>query len=202
MARTPSPPASSLLSGLSSSRVNISAQRERRTFEHYFYRGASSIAGALDLRFWKDIVLQLTSLEPAVWDAVIAVSALYETLTPSLDPVSNDVEKNEAPSWYSRSMMSVRKLIEQNRANQEIAIVTCVLYICIEILQGHMSEALQLYEHGVSLIYKLRPSSATKASFLEILSYHCSSEWGARLCRRRACLLSKMYLLLWIIGGY
>lgn len=147
--------------------MNPSAQRERRAFEYYFYRGASSIAGALDLRFWKDTVLQLSRSEPAVWDAVIAISALYETPTPSLDPVPKGGEKNEALSWYSRSMMSVRKLIEQNRANQEIAIVTCVLYICIEIMQGHMSEALQLYEQGVSLIYELRASSATRASFLE-----------------------------------
>lgn len=161
---TPLPPS---FSGLSPSRVNPSAQRERRAFEYYFYRGASSIAGALDLRFWKGTVLQLSRSEPAVWDAVIAISALYEVPSLSSNPVPKDSEKNEALSWYSRSMMSVRKLIEQNRANQEVAIVTCVLYICIEIMQGHMSEALQLYEQGVSLIYELRAASATSASFLE-----------------------------------
>lgn len=154
-------------SGLSGSRVNPSAQRERRAFEYYFYRGALSIAGALDLKFWKDTVLQLSRSEPAVWDAVIAISALYEIPSPSLDLSPKGSEKNEALNWYSRSMMNVRKLIEQNRADQEIAIVTCVLYICIEIMQGHMSEALQLYEQGVSLIYELRTASATRASFLE-----------------------------------
>lgn len=147
--------------------MNPSAQRERRAFEYYFYRGASSIAGALDLRFWKDTVLQLSRSEPAVWDAVIAISALYEIPSLSLDPVPKGSEKNEALNWYSRSMMSVRKLIEQNRANQEIAIVTCALYICIEIMQGHMGAALQLYEQGVSLIHELRTASATRASFLE-----------------------------------
>lgn len=147
--------------------MNPSAQRERRAFQHYFYRGASSIAGALDLKFWKDTVLQLSRSEPAVWDAVIAISALHESPTPSLDLSPKGNEKNEALNWYSRSMMNVRKLIEQNRANQEIAVVTCVLYICIETMQGHMKEALQLYEQGIALIHELRTASAARASFLE-----------------------------------
>ena len=112
-------------------------------------------------------MLQLSRSEPAVWDAVIAISALYEIPSPLLDLSPKGSENSEALNWYSRSMMSVRKLIEQNRANQEIATVTCVLYICIEIMQGHMNEALQLYEQGVSLIYELRAASASRASFLE-----------------------------------
>lgn len=87
-------------------------------------------------------------------------------MTPSLDRVPRSSEKNEALTWYSCSMTTVRKLIEQNRANQEIAIVTWVVYICIEIMQGHMSEALRLYEQGVSLIYERRTASTTRASFL------------------------------------
>lgn len=146
--------------------MNPSAQRERRAFEYYFYRGALSIAGALDLKFWKDTVLQLSRSEPAIWDAVIAISALYEDPDSSLGLVLGG-GKNEALGWYSRSMMGVRKLIEQNKANKEIAVVTCVLYICIEIMQGHMNEALQLYEQGVSLIYELRASAASRMSFLE-----------------------------------
>lgn len=157
--------ASSLLSpslGLSPSKANPSALRERRAFEYYFHRGALSIAGVLDVKFWKDTVLQLSRSEPAIWDAVIAISGLYENSHSSLSPSGS--ANHEALGWYSRSMASVRNLIRQNKANEEIAIVTCVLYICIEFMQGHTKEALQLYEQGVNLIYELRAASSATFS--------------------------------------
>lgn len=163
---TSSPLASSSLSlhstAISPPGVNSSALRERRAFEYYFHYGALSIAGSLDIGFWKGIVLQLSRSEPAIWDAVIAISALYENPScpsSSVGLLLGSTSKNdEALVWYSRSIGSARKLIEQSKANEEIAIVTCVLYICIETMQGHVNEALQLYEQGLRLIHELKAS--------------------------------------------
>lgn len=141
--------------------MDSSALRERRAFEYYFHYGALSIAGSLDVGFWKGIVLQLSRSEPAIWDAVIAISALYENPSCSSSAsllIGSTSTNDEALVWYSRSIGSARKLIEQSKANEEIAIVTCVLYICIETMQGHVDEALQLYEQGLRLIHELKTS--------------------------------------------
>lgn len=141
--------------------VDPSAQRERRAFENYFHYGALSIAGSLDVGFWKGTVLQLSRSEPAIWDAVIAISALYENPSCSSSAgllLGSTSRNDDALIWYSRSIGRARKLIEQSKASEEIAIVTCVLYICIEIMQGHVREALQLYEQGLRLIHELKAS--------------------------------------------
>ncbi|KAK1139196.1 hypothetical protein N8T08_001191 [Aspergillus melleus] len=134
--------------------------RERRSFEYYFNHSGRAIAGPLDTRFWQGIILQLSRSEPAVWDAVIAISALYEDLDPFLGPPMvmpatsmDSVAKHHEPlGWYFRSMASMRERIGQNRVGSFLCLVTCLLYLCLENMQGHSVEALRLYEQGMRLI--------------------------------------------------
>lgn len=148
--------------------------QERRAFEYYFYRAGPAIGGYLDRRFWKGIVPELCRSEPAVWDAVIAISALFEDPDPFIGPpmVLKDNklvgEHTKAVSWYSRSMARVRQRVTHNDFNPHVALITCVLYICIEALQGHTVEALQLYEQGAHLIMTLRQTS-TMAYYEDVL---------------------------------
>jgi hypothetical protein len=50
----------------------------------------------------------------------------------------------------------MRLQIDRGSADPYTALITCVLYICIETLQGRIEEALQLYKQGVNLILNLR----------------------------------------------
>ncbi|KAE8419537.1 hypothetical protein BDV36DRAFT_134202 [Aspergillus pseudocaelatus] len=139
--------------------------QERRAFEYYFHRAGPAIGGYLDHRFWKGVVPELCRSEPAVWDAVVAISALFEYPDPFIGPPmvfqgTTSVGKHtKAVSWYSRSMARVRQRVAYNDFNPHVALITCVLYICIEALQGHVVEAMQLYEQGVHLIMTLQQSS-------------------------------------------
>ncbi|KAH8689839.1 hypothetical protein BGW36DRAFT_350767 [Talaromyces proteolyticus] len=148
--------------------LNYNGQRERRAFEYYFINAAAGIAGALDVSVWKGVVLELCRSEPLVWDAVIALSALYEHPDPFIGPpyvmptTKSVARHNEALAWYFRSMTNMRTQIEQKRASIFTALVTCVLYVCIEAIQGHTIEAFQLYEQGMGLITAL-PSQTTSA---------------------------------------
>lgn len=133
--------------------------------------------------FWTGVVPQLCRTEPAVWDAMIAISGLFEHPDQCADfPLLRAQEKSshqlnqsqqEALAWYSRSISSIHSQIERGRADPYIALISCVLFICIETIQGRMEEALLLYKQGVSLILDLRTQvafggvSATKAALLE-----------------------------------
>lgn len=46
--------------------------------EYWFYRAGPCTVGVLNVSLWKGIVLQICRSEPAVWDAVVAASLLYE----------------------------------------------------------------------------------------------------------------------------
>lgn len=152
--------------------------RERRAFAYYSQHAVPYLSGRQDLHFWGGAVLQICRSEPAVWDAINAVSALFESANPCLDPVFlgrrddqllNQTQK-EALVWYSRSLSRIRVQIERRNVDECTAMVSCVLFICIEALQGRVEAALHLYQQGVRLILDLRaktPFGSTKTVFLE-----------------------------------
>ncbi|KAL2841533.1 hypothetical protein BJX68DRAFT_172989 [Aspergillus pseudodeflectus] len=154
----------------------ISAEsRERRAFEYYYFSAAPSLSDALDLDFWRGTVLQICRSEPAVWDAIVALSTLYEhplhpgsRATYQIDetdrlPSPRSRSHREALTWYSRSLRKIQHQIDQGLADYTVALVTCVLFLCIEILQGNIKAAMSLYHRGVQLL-----SSAGSASISRI----------------------------------
>ena len=155
--------------------------RERRSFAYYFQQAAPSVGGGLDVTFWSTIVPQVCRSEPAVWDATIAIGALFESPEPCSNTASirrgyfrypNQNHQN-ALSWYSRSVSAIRQQIERGRLNMFVGLISCLLFICIESLQGGVEEASQLYTQGVRLVIAFRAQIAAEvvppanASFLD-----------------------------------
>ncbi|KAJ5530039.1 hypothetical protein N7527_003432 [Penicillium freii] len=172
-------PISAITSPLSLSPNTNTVWRERRAFAYYFECAASSIGGGLDVDFWRTVVPQVCRYEPAVWDAIITISALFERPQQSPDSglqrhdnsVSFTKTHQDALGWYSRSVSAVRQRIEQGSVDAFVGLISCVLFICIEAIQGNADGAMQLYHQGVQLIAALRPQIApgatNKASLLE-----------------------------------
>ncbi|KAH8700851.1 C6 zinc finger domain protein [Talaromyces proteolyticus] len=138
--------------------------RERRSFAYYFQHAATLVGGELDVDFWSTIVPQVCRSEPAVWDAIIAISALFESPDPCPDlvPISHEHSRalnqnhRDALYWYSRSVSAIRQRIEDGRLNIFVGLITCILFMCIEALQGSVEDAIHLYSQGVRLILDSR----------------------------------------------
>ncbi|KAE8381702.1 hypothetical protein BDV26DRAFT_278523 [Aspergillus bertholletiae] len=145
--------------------------RERRAFAYYFQQAALSIGGGLDVEFWRTAVPQVCRSEPGVWDAIISLSDLFEG--PGQDARSPGQRHRDALVWYARSVSAVRQRIERGGMDLFVGLISCILFISIEAIQGNEQEALQLYGQGVRLIHTMRAQiasgavSATKASLLE-----------------------------------
>ncbi|KAJ5519613.1 hypothetical protein N7463_000066 [Penicillium fimorum] len=168
-ARTSSPALLSLYTAPPSYSLMVSPNsggNERRAFEYYIQHASKGLDAGMNLDFWTKVVPQICRTEPAVWDAIISISVLYEYPDQCLDlPLLklqhekkrglNQIQR-EALSWYSRAISSIHSQIVRGRADPYVALISCVLFICIEAIQGRVTEALQLYEQGVSLILTLR----------------------------------------------
>ncbi|KAE8153117.1 hypothetical protein BDV25DRAFT_149993 [Aspergillus avenaceus] len=143
--------------------------RERRSFAYYFQHAAPFVGGSLDVDFWRVIVPQVCRSEPAVWDAIIAISALFESPDPCPDLALErgreirtlNQNHRDALTWYSRSVSAVRQRIERGDVDIFVGLVSCILFICIEALQGALAEAAQLYDQGIRLICALRAQTAS-----------------------------------------
>ncbi|KAJ5574866.1 transcriptional regulator family: Fungal Specific TF [Penicillium hetheringtonii] len=139
---------------------------ERRAFEYYVQHASKGLAAGMNLDFWTKVAPQICRSEPAVWDAVNSISVLYEHPDQCLDlPLvklqpdkkrSLNQNQREALLWYSRAISSIQSQIVRGRVDPYVALISSVLFICIEAVQGRVTEALQLYEKGVNLIVTLR----------------------------------------------
>ncbi|KAL4974906.1 hypothetical protein BDW66DRAFT_167528 [Aspergillus desertorum] len=156
--------------------------RERRAFAYYFHHAAPYLAGGLDPSFWTVTVPRTCRAETAVWDAVNAISTLFEFPEMCPDFVflrhekvhsSLNDKQTEALSWYSRSLSKIQSGIERGNLNVQVALVSCILFIGIEMVQGRVEEALGLYGQGIQLIHDLRAKAryavqgASDVDFLE-----------------------------------
>ncbi|CAI7588091.1 unnamed protein product [Penicillium glandicola] len=157
-------------------RFSCEGSRERRAFEYYFHKAGPSLSGALDKAFWGGSVLQLCRVEPLVWDAIISLSALYERppiheTSPWLlinDPAAvRHQYHQEALVWYSRSLALLQQRINQGRADLMVCLISCILFIAIELLQGSRKGAQILYKQGAQLIFGASSTATSTIAAVE-----------------------------------
>lgn len=105
--------------------------------------------------------MQFCRLEPVVWDAIISLSALYERPpvheTPPEQLINDPAAvkhcyHHEALVWYSRSLSRLQQRINQGMADLTVALISCVLFIAIELLQGNRKAAQALYKQGAQMM--------------------------------------------------
>ncbi|GAD97737.1 C6 finger domain protein [Paecilomyces variotii No. 5] len=165
-------PATSLLS------ASTAGNKERRAFHFFFHHISPRLAGALDRDLWRGAILQISRSQPAIWDAVIAISCLYEhppfsntaPVAPAVKPPVIDPNHRLALTWYSRALSNVRnQLDKRSDIDPAVALLSCVLFICVEILQENILEALQLYQQGLQLICSLNSAINSSLRETEIL---------------------------------
>lgn len=128
--------------------------------------------------FWCGYVLQLAHKEPFITDCILAISTLYEhpqfmasfrenPYRSSLEE-RNDLDRlkvihpnvppppdkfHSSALWqYNRAMRRLRERIETGTANAQLALVSCVLFFCIEVIRDNVFAAFGLVKRGVLLL--------------------------------------------------
>lgn len=73
----------------------------------------------------------------------------------------------EALVWYSRSLALLQQRISQGTADLVVALISCILFIAIELLQGSRKGAQVLYKQGAQLIFGASSTSTSTIAALE-----------------------------------
>ena len=130
-------------------------EQEQRSFDFYRERTASSLAHTLDSTFWTEFILQVSHSEPAVRHALVAIGALNERLrSPTEDALissKDDQSLKLALNSYNKAIKHLTMQM-QKRNSDLIALLTCILFICIEFLQENITEALTLVHQGCAIL--------------------------------------------------
>ncbi len=146
-----------------------------RYLEFYHHCAQSGLSSSFDKEFWSRITLQMAHSEPAVRHALIALGFLYENEPGNMKHARSNFAANSECgvliSHYNKSVRCLVDRITEPSCPPELALVTCVLFICIEFLRGnwftgytHLANGLKIISEQQQGRRQNRPKSAQSSN--------------------------------------
>lgn len=140
----------------------------RRAFDFFLSRAGPRLSGPLDKEFWCGHVLQLAQAEPSIVESILAISTLYEhpQFMNSFRGDDSAVGKRphgnilsppdeyhvDALRHYSKAMRGLQQRIEDGTVTPLLALLSCVLFLCTELMRDDIGAAFLLYARGAALL--------------------------------------------------
>ena len=115
------------------------------------------LSGCFDSGFFSHLILQVSQVEPSVRHAVIALGSLFQRFdvnaSKTMDANLADAQHHFAIHQYNQVVRHlVWKMSEESVESIEIMLIVCILFICIELLQGSPQKAITHLERSLSII--------------------------------------------------
>ena len=116
-----------------------------------------ALCGWAGSTFWSTLVPQISHSETSVRLAAAAIGSLFQSLgTTGAEAVSIRPGASSRHAFalqcYNKAIASLTASLTQGPLDGQIALVTCILFICIESLQGNERAALCLCETGSRIL--------------------------------------------------
>ncbi len=136
------------------------AQEEKRQLHRFRNMLTGKLSQPFGSHFWNSLVLQLSQSEPAVLHAALALTSVYERFV-------QDQGRLDFSSAAPSGLFSLRQYNQAIRAlvsntslettlSLRIAIVSCVLFVCLEILRGDVNAMQAHFAAGIKLLRQLQ----------------------------------------------
>ncbi|KAF7161721.1 hypothetical protein CNMCM5623_007208 [Aspergillus felis] len=136
-------------------------REERQYIEFFCTRTSRALSGFFDSDLWGYFLPQLSHSEAAIRHAVIALGALHQHLHVILSKDKHDPGRKIAPEneqfIIQQYNSAIRHLVAQmSSANQvpHLTLIACCLFVCLEILSGQGSKALDHIEAGLKILQR------------------------------------------------
>jgi hypothetical protein len=119
---------------------------------------------------WQELVLRAAQIEPAVFHAVVAFSAVHADYE-----MSSGMEQQQARSDHLWQRFAIDQC---GRAYQrlglrsashdpvllDVTLVCCVLFMMVDMMRGQSDTALIHLKHGLQILHETRHSTVSAAS--------------------------------------
>jgi hypothetical protein len=136
---------------------------ENSYYEWFRLQTSKKVPGIFHSDFWDKLVFQVTLDEPAVLHAVLALSSIQKREV-YFDKVSQGEEAGPLDSQQVFMLRHYTKAIGhlqshftvQTRSSIRVALVACLIFICLENLRGHYKSAQTHLQSGLNLLEKLQ----------------------------------------------
>ncbi|KFY78525.1 hypothetical protein V499_02328 [Pseudogymnoascus sp. VKM F-103] len=145
---------------------------ERRSFDFFSSRTVRDLAWLFDSDLWEFTILQLSQSEKALRHAAVALSSLQEAEETYGMPISKDRAGDVRHRFAARHYnLAIHYLSEGMCAGAENArlttLVTCLVFIHIELLRGRYEESLTHLRSGLQILEGGKAASSGNNDELE-----------------------------------
>jgi hypothetical protein len=133
--------------------------------EWFRCRTAIKLPATFRSSFWSKLLMQASFSEPAVLHAVLALSSIHKRKTVDTDgqrqiTASPDRQEQFALRNYVKSINALSHLQPHCSVNDigsfRVALITCVVFVCMELLRGHFQTAQVHLRNGISILRELQ----------------------------------------------
>lgn len=140
------------------------SEEERSCFEWFKCRTTKKVQGAFIWYFWDTLVVQVSSSEPAVLHAALALSSVHR-LNGVEDTIRNVKIRDSIPDkqeeftlrQYTKAIGHLQPHFSaKDMASIRVALITCALFICLDLFRGHYTTALAHLHSGLKLLRNIR----------------------------------------------
>ncbi|KAB8237212.1 Zn(II)2Cys6 transcription factor [Aspergillus alliaceus] len=134
---------------------------ERRCFSYYQYYTVPTLLRFFDSLVWQTFVLPVSSIEPAVFHALVALSAVHQNVEMDKNlPVtagSHSDWQHFALEQLGRSFALLRsRCTSQDPVITEVVLVCCLLFLTLEFILGEYDNAFKHLQHGVQILSEVK----------------------------------------------
>ncbi|KAE8391737.1 hypothetical protein BDV23DRAFT_193080 [Aspergillus alliaceus] len=134
---------------------------ERRCLSYFQYHTLPSLLGLFGSPLWEKLVFQVGQSEPAIFHAIVALSAIHQDSEARGMPMSMEEPDN---SWHRFSLEQLSRafnLLIKRRTSQDprfcnVTLVCCLLFVLSDLLRGHYDDAFVHLQGGLAILQELK----------------------------------------------
>lgn len=139
----------------------MAGDKDLHFLEFYHHVAAPSMSvDNFDQAFWSRSCLQMAQSEESIRHALIAIGYLNRSQTGSLKSARSNLVATTGQetflTHYNKALRSVADRIASPSYTPEVALVSCFIFVGIEILRGNYDAAMLHYTNGLRIIQSLR----------------------------------------------
>lgn len=132
------------------------AGEERQWLEYFSVHAGPALSGVFDSSFWSHILPQLSTSQPAIKHALLAVASSHARFKAESE---NDVESNKSVAvsrdfslrHYNQAIASLQQHLTKS-SGVEVPLICCLLFICLECLYGNRILVLDHLRNGLNIL--------------------------------------------------
>ncbi|KID65105.1 Zn(2)-C6 fungal-type DNA-binding domain protein, partial [Metarhizium hybridum] len=132
-------------------------REESRSLRYFYEKTVSQMTTFFRDEFWTRHVMQVADSEKCIRHSLVALSSYHESFS-SPKPASRN---QFALRHYNMSIGGILKSL-RTADNAHIHLMSCILFICIEALQGHISTVVHLVKAGYRILQEQNKNQPAK----------------------------------------